>query len=204
MPIVTQHSAMKTSFIELLVKRTNYTDWSNKIIIEDKTTLDERRRLFNQSVMYITQLDSSLRLIRVQKKLKIPGYSIVQRGFFRSLLCFKMNEEFQFIERVNDILHRIQSGGLYDLWFRQDDIELEKLIARKNLKRLSNEQSNTSESQTFPMFIAYGWLGSIILFFGEIIWFKIACNSRTTGHSTYSTFVGCFIRCFRPKYPTMF
>lgn len=172
MPILAVHEDFRSTLIEVLSNRSSYTDWGKKIFVLNKTILDEQRRLFNTSVMYFTQLDGADRLIRVQRKLRIRGYFIAQRDIDHRLLCFIVNEEFQFLERLNEIFHRIQSSGLYALWIRHDDIGRENLIVQKNLKRLKNEQNSTiRESESFPMFIVYGWIASGVLLLAEIIWF---------------------------------
>lgn len=79
------------------------------------------------------------------------------------------------MERLNEIFHRLYSAVLYDLWFRQEDIEREKLIVQINLNRERIDRVN-GDYEKVPMFVIYGWIASTILFFVEIIWFKILHN----------------------------
>lgn len=181
--------------IELLSYRTKQTDWNTKIFYMDKATLDEQRRLYNLSAMYLTQQDSAKRLIRVQKKLQIRGYHIAEKGIFQTIICYLVNEEFQFLERVNEILHWIRSSGLYDLWYRQEDILREKIILKKNVKCLVVIDESNDNSFSMPMFLVYGWFASTILLFVEMIWFKFSGTVADAFERFQRIFIEKFICC---------
>lgn len=162
--------------IVTLSNQTKYTDWADKIIYLDKPILDKQRNLFDTSGMYVAQEESANQLLRVQEKLKIQGYHIAQRGILRSIICYLVNEEFQFLERLNEIFHWIRSAGLYELWQQQDDITREKMILQENIKRLENEEENKNIEQVekfpMPIFVILGWITSTVLFVCEIVWYR--------------------------------
>lgn len=166
--------------IDLFTNRTRYTDWSDKILYLDKDILDVQRQLFNTSVMYVTQDDFAHRFIRVQKQLSIRGYHIIQKGIMRSIACFIANEEFQFNERLKEIFLLINSAGLYDLWFRQDDFGKERSILKINRERLEKDRienaGKVDSPSVMPMFIVYGLVASSILFLGEITWYNFSAK----------------------------
>lgn len=171
MPVWTIGKHFQNSLIESLKSKTTYTDWDSKVLVGEKADLDAQRQSFNRSAIYLTQEDVSDRLMEVQKKLLIKGYRSMQRGIMRSIVVYSTNEEFPFLERLNDIFHRIRSAGLFDLWMRQDDIVAIKTLVGKNRHRVVNE---TIDTITFPMFIAYAWLTSFIVLVFEILWYRIS------------------------------
>lgn len=176
MPILTGAPAHTLRLLETLTSKTKYHNWNDKIIQVKPDTLGGQRRLYNTSAMYLTQEDSANRFTKIQKMLEIRGYHIVERGIMRTSVCYPLNDEFQFVERLNEIFHRIQSAGLYDLWVREDDVRLEKELVSLNIEHLETEMKNNNAGKIdeFPMVVAYGWCASIILFVIEIIWFKVS------------------------------
>lgn len=81
MPILTIAISLKTQLVAVLTNRTNYSDWDNKIFVEYKRIVDEQRRSYNASVLYLTQLDSSNRLMS-SKKVSSQRLSYCPEGNF--------------------------------------------------------------------------------------------------------------------------
>lgn len=196
LPVLTKKFDFQDMLVETLTDQTKYTDWADKIIYLDKSIVDKQRKLFDTSAMYVTPEESANQLLRVQEKLQIKGYHIAQRGILRSMICYLVNEEFQFLERLNEIFHWIQSAGLYELWQEQDDIAREKTIIQENIERLENEEKSSNvrhiEKLPMPTFVILGWIASTVLFVCEIIWYRY-----------FKKIAGKFVSrmfCFTPNY----
>ncbi len=172
MPILTLSTYFKTALIDTLSNQTKYTDWSNRIFIVNITELNNRRDLYDRSAMYLTIERLSDRLVNVQKIMQIKGYRAVERGIMKAIVIFPVNQEFPFIERLNNILHRMKSSGLYNYLQLQQDMKDSNKILKLNRDYLGNKTETIGNSDMFPIFIAYGWFVGIVLFVVEIIWFR--------------------------------
>lgn len=182
MTVLTTGSYRKERLVEILEKRTNYTDWKDKISVLNQTVFDIQRDNYNMSAMYLTQQAFTDRFLSAQKKLQIRGYYVAQSGLFRSLVAYLVNEEFPFLERLNEIFHWMRNAGLDGLWLRQDDDVYEQNLLKLNHERIANETNNDVQKiDEFPMFLVYGWCASIVLFVVEIVWFKISGSETVSG-----------------------
>lgn len=155
------------------MNRTKYTDWADRVQLSDVESLDQQRQLFNTSAMYLTTDTFSNQLIRFQKKFNVRGFYIAQKGILHALVCYLVNEEFEFVERLNELLHRFNSAGLYDLWTRQEFAARDEWMTRIKLGKNLNK-TNVVDVNEFPvpMIVVYCWCASIFLFMFEIVWFK--------------------------------
>lgn len=112
--------------------------------------------------------------MRVQKKLGIKGYHLTDTFIYKYYNSYHVHEEFPFIGRLNEIIHRLQSAGLYDEWKRRDDRLSDKKFIEKKLEAFKNQKqiNEAYEIEYFPIpkFLLYGWTASIILLFTEITW----------------------------------
>lgn len=91
------------------------------------------------------------------------------------LSSYHVNNDFPFIERFNDIIQRLQSGGLYEKWTG----ELYSEVKSKSFSTNRSDYMGTSketEIDLFPIpkFIVYGWIVGLIVLILEIIWKRIA------------------------------
>ncbi len=172
LPIYTFGPVYKNCLVESLGNQTGYTDWSDRIFIINQLELDYQRRLYNTSAMYLTIIEVTERLLSIQKRLQIKGFRSVQRGIFQTVSVYMVNYEFQFIERFNDILHRTKSSGLYDYLYRIEQNKRNQVIIELNLQHLRNKTETISNSVSLPVpiFLAYGWFASIVLFVVEVFW----------------------------------
>src|ERR1700744_6028460 len=117
-PIFTYREDLKTEFINVLNNLTN-EDWSTKVFALPFEKLVEELLSYNTTSGYIlTQFDAEI-LVESQKHLNLRGYHIPQVTITIAIFSYKVNENFLFFERLNEICFRIESAGLWDLWFRR-------------------------------------------------------------------------------------
>ncbi len=123
--------------------------------------------------MYLTTERLSDRLLHLQKILQIKGYYAVKRAIMNAMSIYPVNNQFPFIERLNEILHRMKSSGLYKYLQLQEDMKENAIVLQLNRDYLRNKTDNISNNDGLPMFIVYGgWFVGTVLFVVEIIWFS--------------------------------
>lgn len=145
-------------------------DWDEKIIlIQDIRRLYE---IYDRNMSYLVELETADILLKIQKSLGIKGYHKLTIAISIYLHSYHVNKGFPFLERLNEIIHRIQSAGLYTYWLERCREAEEKNISEKNLKRLQNVKGTTVKRASFPDFIIYGWLAGFVVFICEILWRK--------------------------------
>lgn len=185
LPILTWGlNGWKDELTEVFMKRTEFKDWGKNIIVVENAKLREYSRTFNRSMSFLTSLNNANTFVRAQKRLDIRGYHKTQIEVSSFPFSYPVNEKFVFFERLNEIVHRIQSAGLFREWIRQEYAQREKKILKANVKQ-SFDQDNSVTNFEFPMLIVYGWLTGSILLLIEIIWKKFKEN-RLRGDVTCS------------------
>lgn len=165
----------------MLTSQTKFKDWNDKIFVVDTDKFESRYSLFDRSITFHTGLANVNTILRAQKRLNLKGYHKTQIRISNRLFSYRASRKFLFFERFNEIIHRIQSAGLYSLWERQGYAVREKNILKTNLEHLRiHRQTDNETSFQFPIFIVYGWLTGILLLIIEIICkhFKIAGMMR--------------------------
>lgn len=163
----------KCKITKMLADQSNHSDWNEKVIVLDGKVLFQQFTLYNRSVSFLEDLKYAKCLLRIQKRLDIKGYHIPNARMYKYLLSYPINREFPFTERFNEIVQWILSAGLYDLWLREAISSFEKDVVNKNLELLKDRQEPDIDRFPVPMFIAYGWVASIIVFVMEIVWKKL-------------------------------
>lgn len=151
-----------------LFNRAGGKEWSDKMFMT-KLFYDDLCA-YNLSMCYFLDADYAQIILRVQKRLKIKGYHNPDIEIAKNYRGYLVYAKFLYFERLNDILHRIKSAGLYDLWKRQDEANDENVLLKQNVERLANQIENYVESFEFPTFLFYGWLAGLIAFMFEIMW----------------------------------
>ncbi len=170
--IFTLNEAWKNLLIESLQNQSIYRDWGDKINVIDVLQLNQEICTFNTSISFLWNLPSVKRLVRIQKRFNIRGYHIINADIYTHPLTYMVNERFPFTERLNDIVGRTKSAGLYDKWLRMEDDEYESAVL--NITQITySVRSVEQERFSLPMFIVYyGWIASVIVFGVEIFWEK--------------------------------
>ncbi len=88
-------------------------------------------------------------------------------------------DDYPFIDRLNDIIHRIRSAGLFQLsWEKEAEEQLNDVrLLNRNINRETATTSNIVFDQfQFIKFIIYGYIAACLVFALEIFWVKIKTN----------------------------
>lgn len=175
-PILSYNEKWKRQLSDALTHQTKHDDWNAKIIVMEEKAYFEQIEMFNTSMAFMTIPSYVNMLLGLQKRFNIKGYHNPRIQFFNSLFAYDVFDKFLFYERLNEIVHRIQSAGLYDLWGRQSIVQLEQQIIKRYSDNLSFQNKILVQTFEFPMLILYGWLASAIVLVIEIMWkyFKLS------------------------------
>lgn len=154
-----------------LSSRTKYTDWDEKVVVIDEG-FHKFIDTYSGTMSALVDSEFGNLLLRIQKRLDIKGYHNPHIEISRHLYTYHVNTKFFFIERLNEIIHRIKSAGLYELWLQQELNFIETKILAENVDRLKNQKVAYVKNFEFPMFIVYGWLAGFVVLIFEIVWKK--------------------------------
>lgn len=188
LPIITWSNRWKQQLIGVLSNLTKYDDWADRIIILEEHLFDRHLANLNRSASLLIDLSTANLLLNYQKRIDIKGYHNPNIRISNFFVSFKLSDRFLFFERLNDIIHRIQSAGLYQLWTRTDDVDLAKFI------KLKAEKLDVDRFP-IPMFIIYGWIASVIVLVLEIFWKHFKLSQITI----LAEKIGQFLRNFSCK-----
>lgn len=124
----------------------------------------------------IIEMQSTLKELGQKNIILIELFSWIIKGYHSFDVTvhyvyggYPVNEKFLYLERLNDIFHRIKSAGLYHLWEQQQLQDKEKTYLRhvERNHKLTNAKVETFE---FPAFLFYGWATSFVVLILEIVW----------------------------------
>lgn len=169
LPVVTIYVKMKDLLINLLESQTEHPDWSDKVILIDIGEFYNSVEHFNTSMSFLESSENTPVLFSVQNRFNAKLYYDPKIRISYQLINYRLSENFLFFERFNEIVHRMKSAGLLDVWKRVIEVFWAKILFEKNPKLMIKKME---EEQPLPSFIIYGWIASVILFVGEIIWKK--------------------------------
>lgn len=94
-------------------------------------------------------------IMSVQKRLDIKAYPIFKLFTKKYILSYGANDEFPFVERLNEITHWVHSAGLYDVWLAEEHELVVKDIIDNYLRLMESEKTKTIveiERSPIPMF----------------------------------------------------
>ena len=161
--------------LDRVAYRSTHKDWRKKIVVIDDQNYITEISNFNTSISYLLDENDFNTLSRVQLRLNVRGFYDTGVTVSNSLLVFFVNESLLFFDKLNAIIHRLQSSGLNQHWLKLYYAGLEKaaLAMNRSLKDLQAE-----DRFEFPMIVVYGWIASIILLKTEISWIKLGQRFR--------------------------
>lgn len=170
-PITTQDEYWKMRLLWAFEARNEHQkyDWNDKIIALEYYQYEKALYFFNSSLMYYDSDSVMYDVFRLEKRLNLKAYYNPQLHITTTFYIYRMSPTFLFFDRFNQIVHRMRSAGLMELWQRFDDGTHYDLL-KKNVERLNQLKGNDFQKIEFPTFIFYGWTAGIILFILEIIW----------------------------------
>lgn len=159
-----------SNLINAFTNSTKHEDWNEKIFSLHEEEYVDQLEMFNTSKSFLIASQHVTSVLNAQKRLNIRGFYNTQLQLLYGFYSCIVLEKFIYFERVNEIVDRVKSVGLYDLWERRDHSEWEEVILEKHVKRLKNRNEIVVENFEFPMLIVYSWLVGVIVFVMEIIW----------------------------------
>lgn len=179
-PILAPGEFWASEVTKLLEHVSDHGGWNDKILSLDLLEIDQQIFEFNASIAFPTFISQAKMLLDVQKRLDIRGYHIPTETYLvKSMHSYSVNNNFPFIERLNDIIHSLREAGLYDKWVEeQNEMVVKKLL--KTHRGSQMERNNDSDIDSFPVptIVCYGWIASVIVFIGEIIWQKFKLTKK--------------------------
>lgn len=134
---------------------------------------------FNGSIAFFSNEADAQVLLDVQKRLGLEAYHLLRDNFFaKNLISFEVRPDYPFVEPINDIIHRLQSGALIDKWMKEQREENEQFLLYLN--QLSTRiESPTDEFSFMFLFVLWcGWMASGVVFLCEIIWNRIQSHRQ--------------------------
>lgn len=139
-------------------------------------------------MVYRILANDAFALRNVQNRLNIFGYYITKITTGKRYTSAMTNIDFPFIERVNEINHRLYQSGLYRKYLNDLSFKYETYLLQKNCN-ISGYRKKDSfvESFEFPKFIIYGWCAGVIVFVIEITWKKFEFSLLRQCFTKYMT-----------------
>lgn len=147
-------------------------NWSDKMRTMKIDLLRQERKTVNTSKAFLNGLGNAKTLLSVQKKLKIRGYHIprMRLGFMHGTYLLN-KEDFPFMERMNEIVHRLCHSGIWELWNAIHLHDFERHAIQLNSANLGKiEDANNNDHIEMLKFIVSCWIASTVVFAFEIIW----------------------------------
>lgn len=156
----------------------HYGGWKNRVVGVNHPALRKQMDTFNNSFGIFLFSDLARVYLEAQKRLGLKAYHLITAtNLGVSTVHFRANDEFPFIEPINDLIHNLQSAGLMNKWIEEGDETIVKFIYDLNVNRPLSQQSKGSGSDNVlvavPTVVWYGWSVSLIAFICEIIWSKV-------------------------------
>lgn len=189
--IATTHEIWKEDLTEALNSRSKHEQWKNKIVILEENLFFERLYVYNTATSYYLNTIDADMMLSFQKLLDIRGYYDPNIQITVFPLSYLVNEKFLYFERLNDIINRIRSAGLFEHWIRRMSEEKGRIVLQEYLHRL-NDSQGVGETFEFPIFVVYGWIASTIVLIVEIIWTNITAFRSIIRGKIEQFFLGSF------------
>ncbi len=171
LPIITWTDGWKTELVRVLTNTTSHFNWEEKVIVLPEPLYNKQVGNFNRSGTFLVGLSTAKLLFYHQKRIGVKGYHNPNIRISNFFVSYKLSVRFLFFERLNDIIQRIHSAGLYQLWTRADNANMAKFIEVV-------PEVDDIDRFPIPMVIVYGWIASAIILLLEIIWKKFNLLDR--------------------------
>lgn len=179
-PILTPSKYWASELPNVLGNISKHGGWNNKVHLIQNAELLPQIFAYNTTISVLLFKSHVKILVEHQKRLNIRGYHIpTQIYILKFLSSYHINADFPFIERFNEIIHRLLNAGLYDKWTNELYSEVKGKVFSANRRdyNIGTHEESEIEMLPIPTFIIYGWIVSIIVLIFEIIW-KSNCRGR--------------------------
>lgn len=190
----------KSQLVDALTRTTNHKDWNDKILALKDAEFFEQLQMFNASASFLADQRYSQWVIEIQKRLKIKGFHNPKIQMFNYLVGYHVFYKFLFFERLHEIVLRIQSTGLWDVWWRIDYVGIRNKILERNVERFKDQNKTLVANFEFPMLVVYGWLLSVIVFVIEIVWKNFKLSQMKKLQRIFVKKLRQFLRILRDKF----
>lgn len=171
-PIVTPSKYWASELPNVLGTASKHGNWTNKVHFRKNAELLPQIFTYNTTMSVLLFQTHVKILLEHQKRLNIRGYHMPTHFYILKFLSsYHVNVDFPFIERFNEIIHRLQSAGLYEKWTGELYSEVKDRVFSANRSDYMGT-SDESEIEMFPMpkFIIVGWIVGMIVLIFEIVW----------------------------------
>lgn len=160
----------------ILNGQSKHNDWSDRIRAVDHLTIDRHIHSRNSSIAFIALEKEAKILLAYQKRMSVAGYYIPAEGMaLRKMLKMSyVNDNFPFIECLNDISGWLHSAGLYKKW---DEDAMH--CASKSVEMDVSKNFKCGGDIMTVAIIIYGWIVSGTAFALEIFWEKFSTWRRS-------------------------
>lgn len=152
-------------------------DWSEKTRLSTGMTGIQQMRAYNTAIPILSDLEIAKGRMIAQKLLDYKGYHIIDVYISTNFYAYEVSDDYPFIERLNEIIHRMHNAGLILKWRLTYDRFVKNFFWTFNVMQDRGiiNIDNTTEVDRFPipMIIFYLWFASIILFGIEVNWEKL-------------------------------
>lgn len=119
-----------SSVIKWATDLTGHSGWDQRLIPIGAPAMLRIARGYNRTYAYSMVRHRAQQILNVQNRLKILGFHLTPDDLDTTLTSYFVSNRFPFLERLNDIVHRTKSSGLYDYWLV--DIALSVEILHKD------------------------------------------------------------------------
>lgn len=193
LPISTMSDYWKDRMIDVVTNRSERNDWSDKIIGMDPDDFLDQINAYNMSTSYLVSSPDATLLLHAQKRLDIRGFYNTGIQIAGKHYTYTVSEKFIFFDRLNEMIHRMNSAGLYQQWVQKFFAFNERIIVENNKKKsIEREEVDTNQFE-FPMIIVYGWIASVFVFVMEFLWKTLIHSEwkKRTGPKNVSAYELC-------------
>lgn len=147
-------------------------DWSHKMAWSSLEEFLHQILSFNTSICFVYRGSKVKNLLVHQKRLNIRGFRIPTQTIIKSVYSYVVPVDYPLKDCFNEIIQRVMSAGLYWKWTDESYFEfIEKGYFSKTL--VNDDAERGAEKYYVPIFIVYGWIGSVFIFMIEIAWNRI-------------------------------
>lgn len=157
-PIMTVNEYWLPKDIEFFNALLEHGNFSSKMTIANVS--DFMQRIVDDIPVAFSEYNSLAKIFCKHRK-----YHIAQIQTQQMQYSYSARDDFPFTDRVNEIIQRVQTAGLYDKWWND---------ANDYGKYFINVAATThTDDFNVPLFIVYGWIAGFVVLVVELNWKKI-------------------------------
>lgn len=145
-------------------------DWHHKMTYT--TSMDDffhQILTFNTSICFVYIGSKVRNLLEYQKRLNIRGFRMPSQFISQTVYSYLAPVDCPLKDCFNEHIQWIMNAGLYWKWTDESYYEfVERDYFPERRQVMADERG--SEKYYVPIFIVYGWIGSVLVFLIEIVW----------------------------------